>query len=1708
MNKAVPWSIKGVDFDAREAAKEAARRSGLTLGEWINAIIAEQAAELGVEPAQVDADTRLEAVAARLAHLTHRVPAAGPAQRKNDRTAAEGGRPLREDLATPRAPFRAAVFEDDDGDSGFSRDNMGKDDSSAYQSRSNEPSGGFSPHFGDSDNGRDRLPREATMRRPKPPELRPAPARRPAQTAYREAEPVRRDESYGPARRPLQPEPAAADRQADDWMADERPQGVADPEAFLSAAIDKFDERTRDSQKKTATALAKVAQWIETSELRRDGEREALDKVAERLNDIQQQVSRRDSQRDTFARDALTKVANRLEDLESHVVQRGGDEQKPVHQALVRLETRLDALARRPAQNTGVETSLRDIDGKISALNTRLEKGHVEGPRAEQMQRLEAKVSSLVENLSARKLEAQGVAEPKAPVPGDPPPQRAVLAKPSVNDAIAAIARRQRALDEAPQPQSAALIAPAPQNDLDRRLEAIAARLEKTANQAQEQGIQTQAKESTLLSGMQAEISGLAAKLEEMRNDSARTASKKPEAAASTDHLLARLRQDMADMSAIVGNLAPRSAMAELETAMRDLGLRIEASRDSGTRESLLAPIEQLAVNLRGALDKLDPRASLEALHRDIQSIHGKVEGMTGRGLDRASFERVQAQSQEIRDLLAAAIVRPLPVANIERQIVALAERIEQISAQDRQAPGQKPDLSGIAGEIQNIVDRALPRSALQMLERRLEALDSKIDEAISHSPGTHHLAELALRMDDVQRALVKPQAGPDLRPLEQMMRDLSQKLESAGMANQAASSAAAAEAQTSHSLRALETQLATMTERLERSHQGLAAKASSHFDTLSQRMDAVQEKVSQPATAGDGPRADQGAIEGMLRDLSETMTAARQPDASMQVLQAVETQLSRIAERLERSNQGLSALSSDTTTKLDSLSRHIDTVQASVSRQLEAARAAPMVAPDSSVGALEDMVRGLSEKIDAARSPHASLAAINGLEAQVARMAERMEMARAAPPVAPSLDVRLLEDMVRGLHDKFEAAQSPHATGQAIEALETQVMRMAARLEQTDHGVAALGSLERSVGDLFAQIEDSRHATIDAAENAARIAARDTLRDAMRSATAQATPELTREIANVRSQQDEADRRTHSTLSAVHETLEKVVDRLAVLESEVVETRPALVLAAAQAMQPQQQPGWLDKARPLDTAATEPFAATRAAMAQSRNDDIPPLPVAVIAKAKAEPESRLSSLPSGDDEDFLIEPGQGMAKTSPPNLNQEVRRPDGKSKGAHPTLAEIRASELFSEPSASDLSTVDKTAQQNFIAAARRAAQAAALQSVADINAPRSRSETILGARSSASGKTSLIATAMGYVASRKRVFFLAGVSLLVVFGAVALIRTLDIGGRSTVKVVETVKDVAKDPAKAQNLTGEAGIGAAAPGPAAQNPVPAAKPRDGAGLDEPGKAAGQKLTTTEPAKIDSTPVGTIGGASPKAGAAANADEASGGGLMKLAQRGNADAQFEAGARLAEGRGVTRDAKAAAVWFEKAASQGLAPAQYRLGTLLEKGIGVPRDIAMAKVWYQRAAEQGHGGAMHNLAVLVADGNGGKPDYAGAKTWFSNAAEHGVRDSQFNLAILYARGLGVGQDLVKSYVWFTLAANQGDEDAAKKRADVASRLDNAQLDQAKAEVAAFRPQKLEPAVNEVAPPPGGWDGLARTQEPEPGQKDNAKPVLKTNARPKA
>jgi localization factor PodJL len=85
MKPGIPWSVKGIEPEMREAAKDAARRSGMTLGEWLNSMISEQADDrpVGVpsvrmsrpqraENTREENTIRLEDIAEQLARIARR----------------------------------------------------------------------------------------------------------------------------------------------------------------------------------------------------------------------------------------------------------------------------------------------------------------------------------------------------------------------------------------------------------------------------------------------------------------------------------------------------------------------------------------------------------------------------------------------------------------------------------------------------------------------------------------------------------------------------------------------------------------------------------------------------------------------------------------------------------------------------------------------------------------------------------------------------------------------------------------------------------------------------------------------------------------------------------------------------------------------------------------------------------------------------------------------------------------------------------------------------------------------------------------------------------------------------------------------------------------------------------------------------------------------------------------------------------------------------------------------------------------------------------------------------------------------------------------------------------------------------------------------------------------------------------------------------
>ncbi|MGL4398176.1 MAG: tetratricopeptide repeat protein [Hyphomicrobium sp.] len=201
--------------------------------------------------------------------------------------------------------------------------------------------------------------------------------------------------------------------------------------------------------------------------------------------------------------------------------------------------------------------------------------------------------------------------------------------------------------------------------------------------------------------------------------------------------------------------------------------------------------------------------------------------------------------------------------------------------------------------------------------------------------------------------------------------------------------------------------------------------------------------------------------------------------------------------------------------------------------------------------------------------------------------------------------------------------------------------------------------------------------------------------------------------------------------------------------------------------------------------------------------------------------------------------------------------------------------------------------------------------------------------------------------------------------------------------------------------------------------------------------------------------------------------------LRLAAANGDSSAEFEVGARLAEGKGTNQNFKEAAKWYQRAADKDFVQAQYRLGTLYERGLGVKADVARATDWYQRAAERGNIKAMHNLAVLSAGQNKAAPDYATAAKWFNEAADRGLSDSQFNLAVLYENGLGVEQSMAQAYKWLTLAAKGGDKEAVRRRDILRGKLTADEISAAEQMTAVFKSKPNDVMANDARTAGEAW-----------------------------
>lgn len=1134
-----------------------------------------------------------------------------------------------------------------------------------------------------------------------------------------------------------------------------------------------------------------------------------------------------------------------------------------------------------------------------------------------------------------------------------------------------------------------------------------------------------------------------------------------------------RLQRSRADVQ-------PRSGSVRQNEFLRDFSAQ-SARSAALARDDMHWAAAAVGSARAGQRPAVSQGRSYQAIAHDIDRVRGQEDGLAMAG-------RIAGELQGLREEL-----RQQMTVGLQREFDTLRRDIDR-SVRSGEGAGSSVrfgrELERLSGVVQELAHKSDDRS-VNMLRLELEQLRGQVETLAREDS----LQAVDRRWDEFDRRWTafedRFEAGADNRMAEEGFSILNQRLEEIARAVDTLPQ--------SLSLRSLEEKLRTLSVAVDQ----LGANRSSGEETLGlidERLDEISRAIVASTVAAKTSGFDPASlerIESRISALAEQIEEVAHDRPSAEII-----------ERLGLLTLRVDELAADNRLPVDMLERFAD----------QMAVIAERVGQRPEMPDLSHLLEGLEQRLDLfalSFERRQSDAVEQGniifrdFERRLEEVAERLDRRDAMPAfdggeVIEAIDARF-DALARELESREPAGQ------EAIRGLEARLAEISRRLDGSSERFGSLDqelmrSLEAQVAGLSAhlsqpgtplpdledisprlsQIEESLAGTRDTILEAAREAAERAVQS-MAGADAEkaAVAGLAQDLKTLDALTRRSDDRNARTFEAIHDTLLKIVERLGSLES--FGSAGEAVRSEDEKIAVRQVPG-LD----MDVLAGEGEILLADAMEGEMQVRTPAQAASEAARAAlgdmaGEETTRKTSLLGNITRAFrkdaaVVRPEVAVpvAGTAEPGFDEPLEpsllnRPLEPGSGA-PDLNAILKRVRDERSQSADRQTPD-AAKSDFIAAARRAAQAAAAEA-----------ET-LKRQSSLGGTARGLRIGELFKARRKPILMAVGAVMLALAG-------LQFGKAFIGKQQEMPRAEVAPAAIEQTLPAERPAPQASrvvePERVAQEPVdpvadeaPAPAPAQAAENPASGTGARQEAAAAQGAVAEAAAGATddlATGAVPPVAAGLIDVPADIGtpALREAAAGGDARALLEIGARYAEARGVKEDLAAAAKWYESAAELGLAPAQYRIGNFYEKGIGVARDTAKAREWYEMAATQGNASAMHNLAVLLAMGTDGPADNEGAARWFKSAADLGVKDSQFNLGILAAKGVGMPQNLEESYKWFALVARAGDKDAAAKRDEIARALRPEQLEKARQTAELWQAREMDLAVNDVDVP-DAWLG---------------------------
>lgn len=1106
------------------------------------------------------------------------------------------------------------------------------------------------------------------------------------------------------------------------------------------------------------------------------------------------------------------------------------------------------------------------------------------------------------------------------------------------------------------------------------------------------------------------------------------------------------------------------------QTIARDID-RVRSQEDS------LAAVSKIAIELRSLREELRHQMT-DGLHQEFEVLRHDIE--LARQPDEASRDSAELG---------------LELERLSGTIQALADKSD-----DRSISMLRLELEQVKAAIETLASDESVRAVdtrWDDFNRRWAAFEERFEAGRQAPAEDAGIALLGERLEQISRAVETLPESLPLRSLEDKVRTLAGALDhfATQQSGQAGETVSLIDERLDEISRAILASTVAIQanafdpsalERIEQRVSALAAQIEEVSEDkpggeVIERLSALSQRVDELASNSHLPEEAMERLAGQIAVIAEKIDRApAMPDAD-RIVQGLEQRFDVLAAMLER-RQG------DAIEQGNILFRDLERRLDEVADRL--GHLAPQSGLDTAgvIEAIDARFNILTEGLEARANDGASQKAIRGLETRLTEISDRLDSS---------------------------TAQFAGLDPDLIRSLEAQVAGLSAHLSRPDTPLPDFDDISPRLSQIEQSISGTRDSILDAAREAAESAVRSMSGTAVENA---AVAGLAQDLKTLETLTRRSDDRNSKTFEAIHDTLLKIVERLSSLETPIAD-EVAQTETVAKIM--------VQEAPTLDLDEPLPLSETPEILSEA-NDEHEDFVAAVMrgdtpVRTPAEAAADAAKAAAGGQAPSEKEPGRkkslfgGIARAFKSRKNTDaVALPGSEPAAELPMLDPEQQLEpaLINRPlepgsGAPDLSAIMKrvrdergtpdkrqeteAAKSDFIAAARRAAQAAAVEA-----------ET-LKRQSSLGGPVKALRIGDLLKSRRKPILMAAGAIMLALAGLQL--------GKAFLSDPAQVAQKAVVPPTAQKVAQPA---AAKAKPAAVSTAKAMDATTTAATAKPAKPEVKSVAASAPAKADSgaamlvqptakTPApltpsdevvapastATLSDTEETKMAAttmASLDipgEIGTPALREAAADGDAKALFEIGSRYAEARGIKEDLKAAAKWYEKAAEQGLAPAQYRIGNFYEKGIGVTRDVGKAKTWYQMAAQQGNASAMHNLAVLLAMGADGTADNDAAARWFREAADLGVKDSQFNLGILSAKGVGMKQDLEESYKWFALVAKTGDKDAAAKRDEIAKVLRPEQLEKARATTELWKAKPVDPSANAVELPDGWQDAPTTT-----------------------